>query len=125
MSYLIGVKSKGVDLTSPFASPCFVNTVALVVPVLFTGATIGTGIATSNAWLQVIDLLDTILGDLRVAAESFAGTFTLSDLAPELAKFRKAEPVATALIRWLRIASAVLFAWGFLLLILSLHFFLK
>ncbi|KAK4698948.1 hypothetical protein P7C70_g7320, partial [Phenoliferia sp. Uapishka_3] len=119
VSYIINVQAKGVTITSTFVTPMFVNTIGLAVPLLFSGCTIGLGIATSNIWLEGIDLLGTVLSNLAEGAEKYDGTFSLMNLAPMMALAPKALEVSVGMVKWLRISCAVLFVWGFLLLIVS------
>lgn len=116
VSYILSVKSKGIEITSFFASPGFVNTVAIGIPLLYVGTVAGLTAAVAIAYQDVLKIVEEALTELAASAATWDGQpLSITEMTPELAAFaRFGAPEALFMLR-MKWMFGMIFGWAMLL----------
>lgn len=113
VNYILLVKSTGIEITSIFARPAVVNSVALLLPIFYIGSVVGSCTAVAVSYDKVLDILDEVYAELDAAAAAWEGApLSLAAMGPELVALARIQ-APDALFMWrMRWIFGVTFAWG-------------
>lgn len=100
VNYLLSVKSTGIEITSIFARPAVVNSVALLLPIFYIGSVVGSCTAVAVSYDKVLDILDEVYAELDAAAAAWEGApLSLAAMGPELVALARIQ-APDALFMW-------------------------